>query len=135
MSVAGQEKKVRIDKWLWAARFFKTRALASQAVVGGRVHLNGERVKPARAIKPDDELRITKGHDEFVVIVSALHDRRGPASLARTLYDETEASIEARQNAREQRRLMATIGPALPERRPGKRDRRLIRKFIRNSDD
>ncbi|MEN8135257.1 MAG: S4 domain-containing protein [Thermodesulfobacteriota bacterium] len=135
MGLAYQDKKIRIDKWLWAARFFKTRALASQAVVGGRVHLNGERVKPARSIKPDDELRITRGYDEFVVIVAGLHDRRGPASLARTLYDETEASIAARQSAREQRRLMAAIRPVEPARRPGKRDRRLIRRFIRNSDD
>ena len=135
MSVIGQERKVRIDKWLWAARFFKTRAVASQAVVGGRVHLNGERVKPARPIKPGDELRITRGNDEFVVIVIGLHDRRGPSSLARTLYDETEASIEARQSGREQRRLMAATRPVDPVRRPGKRDRRLIRRFIRNSDD
>ncbi len=135
MSLADQDNKIRIDKWLWAARFFKTRAVASQAVVGGHVHLNGERVKPARAIKPGDEVRITRGNDEFVVIVVALRERRGPASLARTLYEETEASIEARQNAREQRRLMAASRPADPGRRPGKRDRRLIRKFIRNSDD
>ena len=135
MSVTDQEKKVRVDKWLWAARFFKTRAIASQAVVGGRVHLNGERVKPARPIKPGDELRITRGNDEFVVIVVGLHDRRGPASLARTLYEETAASITARQNAREQRRLMAATRPVDPPRRPGKRDRRLIRRFIRNSDE
>ncbi|MCK4839246.1 MAG: RNA-binding protein [Desulfobulbaceae bacterium] len=135
MSSADQDKKVRIDKWLWAARFFKTRAVASQAVVGGHVHLNGERVKPARSIKPGDELRITRGNDEFVVIVVGLHDRRGPASLARTLYDETESSLEARQLASEQRRLMAASRPVDPVRRPGKRDRRLIRKFIRNDDD
>ncbi len=135
MSLADQDNKIRIDKWLWAARFFKTRAVASQAVVGGHVHLNGERVKPARTVKPGDELRITKGNEEFIVIVVDLRERRGPASLARTLYEETEASIEARQNAREQRRLMAASRPAEPLRRPGKRDRRLIRKFIRNSDD
>ncbi|MCA1765516.1 MAG: RNA-binding S4 domain-containing protein, partial [Desulfobulbaceae bacterium] len=128
MSEGDQEKKIRVDKWLWAARFFKTRALAAQAVTGGHVHVNGERVKPARSVKAGDELRITRGNDEFVVSVTALHDRRGPATLARTLYEETEASIEARLKGREERRLMATAGGKGPLRKPGKRDRRLIRK-------
>lgn len=130
-----QDKKVRLDKWLWAARFYKTRALASQAVVGGRVHVNGERVKPSRSIKINDELRITRGNDEFVVLIAGLHDRRGPASLAQTLYEETLASIEARSIADEQRRLMADTKVVNPVRRPGKRDRRLIRRFIRDGTD
>jgi ribosome-associated heat shock protein Hsp15 len=130
-----QDKKVRVDKWLWAARFFKTRAIAGRAITGGHVHVNGERVKPARPIKPGDELRITRGNDEFVVIVTDLHDRRGPASLARTLYEETEASIEARLKGREERRLMAAAGGKALLRKPGKRDRRLIRKFVRDIDD
>ncbi len=134
MSESDQEKKIRVDKWLWAARFFKTRALAAQAVTGGHVHVNGERVKPARPVKSGDELRITRGNDEFVVFVTALHDRRGPAALARTLYEETEASIAARLKGREERRLMATTGGKGPLRKPGKRDRRLIRKFVRNTD-
>lgn len=135
MSAIDQQKKVRIDKWLWAARFFKTRAVASQAVVGGHVHINGERVKPSRPVRSGDELRIIRGNDEFVVTVVALHDRRGPASLAQTLYDETTASVQARQKAHEQRKLMAAIRPVDPIRRPGKRDRRLIRRFIRSGDD
>lgn len=124
-----------MDKWLWAARFFKTRAAASQAVAGGHVSVGNERAKPSRGIKPGDQLRITRGNDEFVVVVIGLADRRGPASLARTLYDETAASIEARHIASEQRRLMAATGVVKPVRRPGKRDRRLIRSFMRDGDD
>ena len=129
------QAKIRIDKWLWAARFFKTRALASQAVVGGHVHVNGERVKPARPVKHGDELKITKGYDHFVVIVVELHDRRGPATLARTLYEETEVSIENRKIAREHRRLANATGLIKSVRRPGKRDRRLIRRFVRENND
>jgi ribosome-associated heat shock protein Hsp15 len=82
-----------------------------------------------------DELRITRGNEEFVVVVTGLHDRRGPATLARTLYEETVASCEARQKAQEQRRLLAASNPVDPVRRPGKRDRRLIRRFIRGSEE
>lgn len=135
MSITDQDKKIRIDKWLWAARFFRVRATASQAVAGGHVYVNGERAKPSRAVKAGDELRITRGNEEFVVVVTGLHDRRGPATLARTLYEETAASSEARQKALAQRRLMAATNPVDPARRPGKRDRRLIRKFIRGSDE
>jgi len=135
LSASGQDKKVRVDKWLWAARFFKTRGLAGRAVGGGHVHVNGDRVKPARLIVPGDELSITRGDEEFVVRVIDLHDRRGPASLSRTLYEETEASIEARQKSREQRKLMTAARGTDPLRRPGKRDRRLIRRFIRGDDD
>ena len=129
-----KDKKVRIDKWLWAARFFKTRSTATQAVSGGRVHINGERCKPSREVAPGDELRITRGKDEFVVVVVKLHDRRGPATLARTLFEETDASIKARETAREQQRLIATSRGLDPVRRPGKRDRRLIKRFIRGEE-
>jgi ribosome-associated heat shock protein Hsp15 len=130
-----RDNKVRVDKWLWAARFFKTRAAAGKAVVGGHVHLNGERVKPARLVKVGDELTITRGYDRFVVKVVGIHDRRGPASLARTLYEESEASIEARLKSREQRKLMAVASGIDPVRRPDKKGRRLIRKFIRGDED
>jgi ribosome-associated heat shock protein Hsp15 len=130
-----KEKKVRIDKWLWAARFFKTRSVATKAVAGGLVHVNGERCKPSREVAPGDELRVTRGKDEFVVVVTGLGDRRGSATVARALYDETEASLKAREAAREQRRLMAAVGGLDPVRRPSKRGRRLIRRFIRGEDE
>ncbi|PIE56590.1 MAG: RNA-binding protein [Desulfobulbus propionicus] len=122
--------EVRLDKWLWAARFFKTRSLASKAVGGGHVHVNGQRVKPSRTIHVGDRLLITRGHEEFSVTVLGLSDRRGPAAVARTLYEESEDSLHRRLQRREERRLFmaATAGP---ERRPDKRDRRKIRQFKR----
>ena len=135
MTKAGQDKKVRVDKWLWAARFFKTRSLATRAVNGGLVHVNGERTRSSRVLKPGDELRITRGNDEYVVAVLALHDRRGPAKMAVTLYEETKASVEAREKVREERRLIAATRVMDPVKRPGKRDRRLIRRFIRGHDE
>jgi ribosome-associated heat shock protein Hsp15 len=124
------EEKVRIDKWLWAARFFKTRSLATRAVSGGHVHLNGGRVKPSRPVEPGDRLRITRGVEEFTVDVLALSARRGPAKVARTLYAETEDSVIRREEAREQRRLVRAPA-ARPEGRPDKRARRKIRQFLR----
>lgn len=130
MSPEENNKKVRIDKWLWAARFFKTRSTASKAVAGGHVHLNGARVKPARVVQVGDNLIIRRGHVEFEVIVQELSDRRGPAVIARTLYEETGESIERReQNARD-RRLQKPLD-APPDRKPDKRERRRIRKFLR----
>jgi len=123
-------ERVRIDKWLWAARFFKTRNQAAQAVNGGKVHLNNARVKPARLVGTGDTLRIQKGPYEFVVVVQKVSDRRGPALEARQLYEETPESCSARERLRAERRLVARGTPA-PPRRPGKRDRRLIKKFIR----
>src|SRR5437899_13035319 len=89
--------RVRIDKWLWAARFFKTRSLATEAVDGGKVDVNGERTKPAKLIKPGDEIRLRVGPYEHIMIVRVLGERRGPASVAQTLYEETPASREARE--------------------------------------
>lgn len=125
---------VRLDKWLWAARFFKTRGLATEAINGGHVHLNGVRGKPSRAVKVDDELRITKGAVEFVVAVLILSAKRGPATVAQTLYEESESSKEAREEYGEQRRLMAASGMHAPQKRPNKRDRRHIVRFIRRQD-
>ena len=118
-------ERVRIDKWLWAARFFKTRSLASDAVAGGHVHVDGERVKPARDVKVGDRLEIRRGQTRFTVVVTALADRRGPASAAADLYEETPESIAAREQHREQRRLAKPIGADLSER-PTKRDRRRL---------
>lgn len=128
------DHRVRIDKWLWAARFFKNRALATQAVSGGLVHVNGERVKPARGIKVGDRLEVTKDEERFVVEVVALAERRGPASVARGLYRESEESIQSRKAGREARRLRAEGPGLLITRRPNKRDRRLIHRFIRGEE-
>ncbi len=122
--------KVRIDKWLWAARFFKTRSLAAKAVSGGHVHVNSQRIKPSRLLQVGDELQIRRGWTEFVVIGQELSRRRGPAPVARTLYQETEDSLLQRERGAEQRR-MERISQPRPDRRPDKRDRRKIRKFIR----
>jgi len=122
--------KVRIDKWLWAARFFKTRTLAARAVTGGHVHVNGLRVKAARPVQPGDRLNIRRGEEEFVVIVQALSGKRGPAKTAVMLYEETKESIVDRESARDERRLIHAQA-ARPDRRPDKRERRKIRKFLR----
>ncbi len=121
---------IRLDKWLWAARFFKTRGLATQAINGGHVHLNGSRVKPSRTIKLDDEVRIRKSSVEFIIHVRGLSDKRGPAPVAQTLYEETETSLAQRENQKQQRSLMADAGPR-PDKRPSKRDRRHIIRFRR----
>ena len=125
-----QETAVRLDKWLWAARFFKTRSLASKAVSGGHVHLNGKRVKPSRLVQGGEQLRIKRGTEEYTVIILTLSARRGPAKVAQTLYEETEESQAQREEAREQRRLIKASA-SRPEGRPDKRDRRKIRKFLR----
>lgn len=126
-------EKVRIDKWLWAARFFKTRSMAARAVTGGHVHINGSRVKAARPVQAGDRLHIRRGEQEFTIIVQAISGKRGPASIAATLYEETGESIAAREAAREERRLIHAAA-ARPERRPDKRDRRKIRKFLRKDE-
>jgi ribosome-associated heat shock protein Hsp15 len=117
---------VRIDKWLWAARFFKTRTLAADAVKGGRVELAGARVKASRDVAIGDELRITIGQVRRVVIVRGVADRRGPAKVAVTLYEETPESIAARELAAEQRRLQSPPPGADLGMRPTKRDRRRL---------
>ena len=119
---------VRIDKWLWAGRFFKTRSLASDAVSGGKVKLNGAAAKPAREVKPGDRLEIHNGDTRWEVIVQALSEKRGPAPEARLLYEETAASIAAREA--EQQRRKFTIEPAADlHGRPTKRDRRQLQRF------
>ncbi len=131
--MSDNEKQVRIDKWLWAARFFKTRSLASKAAAGGKIFLNGQRCKPSKGIVPGDELTIHKGQIGFVIIVTALSSRRGPAVVARKLYDETADSIKNREEQRLERSLFYA-GQSLPAKRPGKRDRRKIKEFIRKGE-
>ena len=125
------EDKVRIDKWLWAARFFKTRSIATQAVTGGKVHVNGARIKPARIVQPGDELRIRRGELEFVVIVLGVLDKRRPAREAQLLYEETESSVQNREGMREKKRMEAANKMYGPMKRPDKRSRRQIRSFTR----
>lgn len=128
--MANAENSMRLDKWLWAARFFKTRALANEAVSGGKVHRNSQRAKPSQLIQVDDQLEITKGVYRFVVTVKALIKQRGPASQAQTMYEETAASMSARRELADQMRAHAAQNPT-PQRRPDKRSRRQIIRFIR----
>jgi ribosome-associated heat shock protein Hsp15 len=120
--------RLRIDKWLWAARFFKTRSLAAQAVEAGRVRVAGDRVKPARELKPGDEIEIRAGELVWQIRVRALSDRRGPAVEAARLYEESEASIERRKTLIAMRK--AGPQPVVPGR-PTKRDRRELERFRR----
>lgn len=119
--------KVRLDKWLWAARFFKTRAKAKEAIEGGKVHVRGSRGKPATELQPGDELKIRQGPDEKVVIVKALSDQRRGAPEAQTLYEETAESV-ARRTLEAERRKQAGLH-IVAEGRPTKKDRRQIHRF------
>lgn len=125
------EEKVRIDKWLWAARFFKTRSMASQAVSGGKVHVNGARVKPARIVLIGDEMRIRRGEVEFVVIVQGISGKRRPAREAQLLYEETEESLLQREEMRHKKRMESAGKMFGPMKRPDKKARRQIRSFTR----
>ena len=118
----------RIDKWLWAARFFKTREQASKACEMSRVSSNGQRAKPAREVRVGDMLQIKNEAAEYEIEVLALSQQRGPAAVAQTLYRETEASVELRRKASEERRLLGPMAN-VPTGRPSKRDRRLIHSF------
>ena len=125
------DEPLRIDKWLWAARFFKTRSLAAKAVDGGKVRLNGAPAKPARAIKPGDELAIRVGELEWVVEVRALSRSRGPAAQAALLYAEREDSRARREAAIAARKVQAHPAAGV-KGRPTKKDRRLIHRFTGN---
>jgi len=118
-------EEVRIDKWLWAARFFKTRSLATDAVLGGRVHVNGERVKPSKLVHPGDTVRLTIGTMQWTVAVTGVADRRGSATVAATLYEETPESRAAREQHAAERRLARPVGADLGAR-PTKQDRRRL---------
>jgi ribosome-associated heat shock protein Hsp15 len=118
-------ERVRIDKWLWAARFFKTRGAASEAVLGGHVQVGGERVKPAKEIRVGDRLEIRRGELRWTVVVTGIADRRGPASVAAALYEETPDSLTERERQRLERRLTRPLGADLGAR-PTKQARRRI---------
>ena len=122
---------IRIDKWLWAARFFKTRSIAKAAIEGGKVHHNGERVKVSKEIRVGTELTIQQGFDKKIVLVKALSGVRGPAPVAQQLYEETEVSIARRELIATQRKLHNL---ARPDHRPSKKDRRDISKFKQEND-
>jgi ribosome-associated heat shock protein Hsp15 len=119
---------VRVDKWLWAARFFKTRSAAQQAIDGGRVKLNGERTKPAKPLAPGDQIAIHIGVYEWLVTVRELSDKRGPATEARTLYEESAESSARRAEIAERRKAFGHPG-ADREGRPTKRDRRQLERW------
>ena len=116
---------VRVDKWLWAARFFKTRSAATEAVLGGRVHVNGTRVKPSKEVRVDDRIEATISATRRIVVVTGISERRGPASVAATLYAETPESVAAREEQALERRLARPLGADLGAR-PTKLDRRRL---------
>jgi len=127
------QHQIRIDKWLWAARFFKTRSLATKAASGGKVFLNGRRTKPSKPVTIGDKLTIHKGRVEWIIVVLGLSGRRGPATVARTMYEETGESIQNREEQRQERSLFYA-GQTMPAKKPGKRDRRKIKDFIRKGE-
>ena len=123
-----QTVRVRLDKWLWAARFFKTRTLAAAAVAGGKVYVNGRRAKPSHEPRVGDRLEITRGAERYQIVVRGLSAKRGAAGAAQQLYEETVASQETRARHAELRKLAALASPA-PAKRPDKKSRRLIHRF------
>lgn len=127
-------EKVRIDKWLWAARFFKTRSLAKAAVEGGKIHCEGSRVKASKEIQLGTALRIRQGWDEKDVIVTGLSDKRGSATAAALLYKETEESLEKRKEEAARRRALRDSEPK-PDTRPSKKERRQIHRFNQQNSD
>lgn len=124
-AIGADVEKVRIDKWLWAARFYKTRTSATEAVAGGRVHVNGVRAKPSKDLQPGDRIELTVGEMPWTIEVTALADRRGSAAIAATLYSETAESKTRREAKVSERRAARPLGADLGER-PTKRDRRRI---------
>lgn len=128
MSASSPSDSLRLDKWLWAARFFKTRQLATEAINGGKVHLNGQRAKPGKEVKAGSRIRIHKGELEWDIVVEGINKQRRPASEAGGLYSETDASKARRQRMIEERRDQRLATP-VADGRPNKRDRRLIHRF------
>ncbi len=127
--------KVRIDKWLWAARFFKTRSLAKQALEGGKVQCDGQRVKPSKDIAVGITLKIRQGFDDKTVLVQALSDQRRGAPEAQQLYEETADSIALREERAAQRKAGGLAGQLISDHRPNKKERRQIHRFQRQELD
>lgn len=127
--MAGDAASMRLDKWLWAARFYKTRALAAEAVEGGKVHLNGQRTKPGKDVRVGSRLAISRDGLDWVIEVAVLPAQRRPASEARTFYTEAEDSRRQREAQSEALRLARLATPLQTESKPNKRDRRLIHRF------
>ncbi|MDF7661485.1 ribosome-associated heat shock protein Hsp15 [Erwiniaceae bacterium L1_54_6] len=125
---------VRLDKWLWAARFYKTRAIAREMVEGGKVHYNRQRSKPSKLVELEAELTLRQGNDERTVIITAISDQRRPATEAQALYAETAASIEKREKLALARKMNALSMPH-PDRRPDKKERRDLMKFKLSGDE
>lgn len=121
-------ESTRIDSWLWAARFFKTRSLAKQAIEGGKVQVDGAKAKPSKTVQPGCVLAIRKGDQRWTVVVERLSGKRGPASAAEALYRETEDSVSAREKAAEQHRLGRIAAP-VPDHKPSKKERRDLQRF------
>ena len=121
-------ERVRLDKFLWAARFYKTRSISTEAIDGGKVRVNGDRVKPAKEVKAGDRIELRAGDSEYTILVKALADKRGGAEIARTLYDETPESVAARIAATEKRRRFSDPSEEIFAR-PTKRDRRSLDRF------
>jgi ribosome-associated heat shock protein Hsp15 len=128
MSEAGSGEKVRVDKWLWAARFFKTRSIAAAAVVGGKVHVNGHRAKRASLLHIGDRVRVRKGPQEYQLVVLRLSEHRGPAAEAATLYEETPESIAARESLAWQRKAAPEFS-FREKGRPTKKERRQLHRL------
>ncbi|MES9832844.1 MAG: S4 domain-containing protein [Candidatus Thiodiazotropha sp. LLP2] len=128
-----QTEKVRLDKWLWAARFFKTRQIAAEAINGGKVHLNGQRTKPGKEVTVGSHLRIHKGSLEWDIKVSVPANRRRPASEACHFYEETAESITKREKTIEVQRLERSCAPQPAQGKPTKRNRRMIHRFTNKS--
>ncbi|MCU7905029.1 MAG: RNA-binding S4 domain-containing protein [Candidatus Thiodiazotropha sp. (ex Epidulcina cf. delphinae)] len=127
-------QKVRLDKWLWAARFFKTRRIATEAISGGKVHLNGQQTKPGKEIKVGSHLRIHKGALEWDIVVRILATKRRPAVEARAFYEEMPESIERREKLAEALRLERSLSPRRVQGRPNKKERRMIHRFTAKTE-
>lgn len=126
--------KIRLDKWLWAARFFKTRALAKEAIEGGKVHFNGQRCKVSKTAEIGAKLTVRQGFDVRVVVIQALSEQRRGAPEARLLYEETPDSIKARMDESERRRLIQA-SMLVPDHKPNKKERRDMRRFEQQNQD
>ena len=127
-AMAEGKLKIRLDKWLWAARFYKTRAMATEAIKGGKIHVNNSRIKPSHYVLVGETIRIRKQHQEQTIIVEVLSDKRGPATIAQTLYNESSESIEKREFFSQQKRDLFSLNP-IADKRPNKKQRRQIIEF------